>query len=106
MLKWNVLNYDFNKDKIIEYNIFDKEFEYNIKNAIKNKQILNYSELKSYIKKEFKYKYWSRTEYEISVSGLFSKNSEKIDIYKQLEMNLDRITEYINNELRLNFIKE
>ena len=41
------------------------------------------------------------------VGGLFAKHPEefeKIDIYRQIEMNLDRITEYVNKELRLNFI--
>lgn len=103
MLEWKVLNSDFNKDKIIEYNVFNKELENDIKKAVKDKMILNYAELKSYIQKKFRYQYWSRAEYEILVSGLFSKNTEKIDIYRQLEINLDRITEYVNNTLELNF---
>ena len=103
MLEWNVLNYDFNKDEIIEYNVFNKEFENDIKEAVKDKRILNYEELKAYIKIKFQHRYWSRTEYEILVSGLFSDNREKIDIYEQLEMNLDRITEYVNTKLKLEF---
>ena len=103
MLEWKVLNYDFNKDKIIEYNIFNKEFENDIKEAVKDKRILKYEELKAYIKRKFQYQYWSKAEYEILVSGLFSDNIEKIDIYRQLEMNLDTITEYVNTKLKLGF---
>lgn len=103
MLEWKVLNYDFNKDKIIEYNVFNKEFENDIKEAVKDKRILKYEELKAYIKKNFQYQYWSKAEYEILVSGLFSDNIEKIDIYRQLEMNLDTITEYVNTKLKLGF---
>ena len=53
------------------------------------------------------YYYWCKSEFEIEVGGLFAKHQkefEKIDIYRQIEMNLDRITEYVNKELRLNFI--
>lgn len=31
------------------------------------------------------------------------KDFEKIDAYRQIEMNLDRITEYVINELKIDF---
>lgn len=51
--------------------------------------------------------YWCRTEHEILVSDLGSvltTNAEKVDIWRQLEMNLDRIVEYVNMkcDLKLN----
>ena len=44
--------------------------------------------------------YMSRAEYEILVSGLFDKDdAEKIDVWYQLEMNIDAIVEYIIGNL-------
>lgn len=102
-LEWNVLMQDFNSGKIKNYNIFRNDFILEIQSA----KIKTYLELREYIDNWAKYHYWSRTEYEISVGGLFSKypdEFEKIDIYRQIKMNLDRITEYVNNKLQI--IKE
>ena len=47
------------------------------------------------------YNYWSRTEYEISMGPLWPnkledlKEFEKIDVYRQIKMNLDNICKYI-----------
>ena len=39
------------------------------------------------------------------VGGLFEKcKKEKVDIYRQIEMNLDIITDYVNRKLKI--IKE
>ena len=46
-------------------------------------------------------KYWCKSEYEILVGDLSCKASEKIDAFRQIEMNIDRITEYVNKELDL-----
>ena len=102
-LEWNVLMQDFNSGKIKNCNIFGNDFILEIQSA----EIKTYLELREYIDKWAKYHYWSKTEYEIAVGGLFSKypdEFEKIDIYRQIRMNLDRITEYVNNKLQI--IKE
>lgn len=97
-LEWNVLAYDFNTDKIVHYNIFQKHFYIDLEYS-KPKTFL---ELKEFIKKWARYYYWSRTEHEIMVGGLFKNcKVEKVDIYRQIEMNLDRITEYVNKELQI-----
>lgn len=52
------------------------------------------------------YYYWSKCEAEIAVGGLFIKSIEeleKIDIYSQLQPNLDRITEYVIKEMGFRF---
>ena len=97
-LEWNVLIHDFNKDKIKKYNIFRADLFEDIKNA----KCKTFGELREIIDKWAKYHYWSRAEYEIVVGGLFSKypeKFEKIDIYRQIEINLDRITEYVGKNL-------
>lgn len=102
-LEWNVLMQDFNSGKIKNCNIFGNDFILEIQSA----EIKTYLELREYIDNWARYHYWCRAEYEISVGGLFSKypdEFEKIDIYRQIRMNLDRITEYVNNKLQI--IKE
>ena len=103
-LEWNVLIYDFNSRKIKFYNIFRNDFILEIRNKSKSKKIKTYLELKEYINNWAKYHYWSKIEYEIAVGGLFSEypdDFEKMDIYRQIAMNLDRITEYVNNKLQI-----
>lgn len=103
-LEWNVLIYDFNSRKIKLYNIFRNDFILEIRNKSKSKKIKTYLELKEYINNWAKYHYLSKIEYEIAVGGLFSSypdEFEKMDIYKQITMNLDRITEYVNNKLQI-----
>ena len=104
-LEWYVLLYDFNKKKIINYNVMNGIAEL-ISKKIKNGTIYNKETLKEFLKKEYMYRYWSKAEYEILVSGLHNNandDMEKIDIWRQLEMNLDRIVDYINIECDLKF---
>ena len=104
-LEWYVMAHDFNNDKIVPYNIFYNSFPELIHKEIKKKKINNYNELKEYISNWSKYNYWCKAEHEIIVAGLISKGDkeEKIDVDWQIQMNLDRITEYVNNECRLGF---
>lgn len=52
------------------------------------------------------YRYWSKCEHEVIISGLSSRaleDAEKIDVWKQLEINLDNIVEYVNLKCDLKF---
>lgn len=105
-LEWNVLLHDFNKDEIRNYNIFSESSPERIAKLIKRYNICNYDDFKERMKIVFMAQYWSRTEYEIIVSG-FCKNAKeyKIDVWRQIEMNLDRILEYIMREMKIEFNK-
>lgn len=96
-LEWNVYIYDFNNKKIKPYNIFYKDCIKEIVNGVVENRI----DLKQAILKWARYHYWSKTEYEVLIGGVFDlpSNFEKIDIYYQIEMNIDRITEYIYHKL-------
>lgn len=98
-LEWNVLIEDFNTHKIRLYNIFGTYFI----EDLKKEKIESLEDLKEFIDQWARYHYWSRTEYEIMVGGLFNEidEFEKIDVYYQISMNLDRIAEYVNKELGL-----
>lgn len=107
MLSWKVLNYDINKSKVVDYEVFNTKYEEELKKARKNKKFIDRESLKEYLRKDFQYYFWSKTEYEIMVGGLSEKFNipEKIDVYRQLLMNLDRITDYVISECKFKFKK-
>jgi hypothetical protein len=103
-LEWCVLIEDFNSRQIKNYNIFGQKFIEEIHKKVRTKKITNLKELREEIRSWAIYHYWCKSEFEIAVGGLFAKSLEdfeKIDAYRQIEMNLDRITEYVNNTLRI-----
>jgi hypothetical protein len=108
-LEWNVLMADSNTKKITNYNVLDDELIQILhKEIVKNKTITNYEQLKDRIKRWCMHHYWSKCECEIGVGGMFAKypdEYEKIDAWRQIEMNLDRMCEYIIGELKINFDK-
>lgn len=100
MLKWYVLHQSFNKEEIEFYNVL-QGWEERIRKA--RKKVKTKTEFKEWLKKEFMYYYWSRSEYEIVVGGLFSeypKEFKKVDIWSQIEPNLDIVTDYIIKEMK------
>lgn len=101
-LEWNVLNWDFNSNKLIHYNVFYDNYIEELSKLHKKNEISTLADLKEFTSKYF-LNYWSRTEYEIVVGDLFTKQEEmqKVDVYEQLMMNIDRIVEYVNNELEI-----
>jgi hypothetical protein len=106
-LKWNVLLWGFNKKEVVDYNIIRKDLIEKIYKGVKKGDIKDIGELKECIKNWAMYHFWSRSEYEIMVGDLFCKeeNMRKIDAYRQVLMNLDRLAEYINEEMQI-FPKE
>lgn len=105
-LEWNVLNWDNNFKKVKSINILNDNLKITIYKNIKSKKIKNYKELKEFLNREFQYHYWSRSEYEMAICDIFMKNiieAEKIDVYDQIKINLDRITEYIINKMEIEF---
>lgn len=104
-LHWYVLNENFSTRKIEKYNAL----AYWDDNIIKaRKKMKTKAELKEWLKREFMYRYWSKCECEIFVAGLFTKDPkdfQKIDIWTQLEPNLDIITDYIITTLKFKNLK-
>lgn len=103
MLEWYVLRDDFNSREVKRYNCL-ANWEDKIKKA--RKQCKTREELRTWLRKQFMYYYWSKAEHEIQVAGLFAKHEnefKKIDIWYQLELNLDTITDYIILKLKFRF---
>lgn len=105
-LVWNVIDYDFNSKSITSYNILNQYLLMDIQKDINRKKINNYEELKEWLDKEFKYDYWCRAECEMMVGSLYTKSIEeltKIDMYTQIKMNLDTITQLIIDKCQIKF---
>lgn len=103
-LEWNVLYNDFNSKEIKPYNILGYSFPEELAKAIKKNKIENKEQLKEYLKRDFMYHYWCKSEFEIAVGGLHMKDLtefEKIDIWYQIEMNFDNIIDYIILKMQL-----
>ena len=99
-LEWYVLRWDFNTKKVVNYNILQWRKE-DIANEVRRKSIYNKSILREYLKTTFMYDYWSKTECEFYISDLHGDDYEKIDIWRQIEPNLDLIVEYVNSKMEL-----
>ena len=109
-LEWYAFEYDWNKKELVRVNVLGKRFIENIQKVIKRDKINNYESLKSAIRRELIYYYWCKSEHEVMVTDLFPRNYEefennavKIDIWYQLEPNLDRIVEYVIKEMNIKF---
>lgn len=107
-LEWNVLMWDSNAKKVVNYNVLGKELIERLhKEIVRKKTITNYEQLKETVRSWCMYYYCSKCECEIMVGGWFAEEDEfeKIDAWRQIEMNLDRMCEYIMRELQIDFDK-
>ena len=102
-LEWYVLRWDSTTKKVVNYNILYDIIE-DLHREVKAKRVYNKSILREYLKTELMYRYWSKSECEMAVGGLFSIHPdefEKIDMWRQIEPNLNNIVEYVNIKCNL-----
>lgn len=93
-LHWKVLSHDFNKDEIIDYDIFSHAgFVEAVKSA--NRKFKDNESFLDEIDNALRYYFWAKAEHEILVSGLFGKNQAKIDVYGQVKMNWEAFGKYL-----------
>lgn len=86
------------KGKLEYINVIRQDLIDRVKKLIKKNA--DYEEIKKEIDASLMYDYWSKSEYEVIVSNWTGPDFEqKIDIYYQLQPNIDRITEYMIREL-------
>lgn len=101
---FNVLIWDINRDELTHYDIIP----YLLRQYNETRKMSSYKEtpktreeFREFIKKEAMYQWWSRCEYEILVSDWPKHGKEiKIDVYYQVLMNLDIITDIIINIIK------
>ena len=93
MESFNVINYDINRQVFEPYDVMPYlVHEYQ---EAKEKPVTR-DEFKSFVEKAAHYQYWSRCEYEIIlVDWPCQKHEEKWDVYGQVMINLDIVTDIL-----------
>lgn len=102
---FNVIVYDFNRDKFIPYDVipyFVKAYEESKEKDWK-KTPVTFEEFKKFVKDEGMYQFWGRCQYEvILVDWPNQKTERKIDVWEQIEMNLDIVTKILMEKINGN----
>lgn len=105
MATFNVIIYDVNRKRMESYDIIPYLkicYDASKKKRSYKKTPKTFEEFKQFILAEARYQWWARCEYEIILSDWpCQQDSEKWDVYKQVEMNIDVITEVF-----MKYIKE
>ena len=104
ILKYYVIGYDFNENKVYRANIFNNVYIYTrtvelIEKYLEDK---NFEEFHKDLTSTIKHEMWSRFQYEISVNEPFPKDlerSEKIDFFYQFEKNSYMVARFIIDEV-------
>jgi len=105
IVPYYVINWDFNSDKLEFYNVmpyFIDRWKTLKKSRSKYKVMpTSFEEFKSWLKEEAMYQFWARAQYECVVTGWPApKNAHKLDIYQQLEANLDLFTRHFMLQIK------
>lgn len=97
-LVWNVYYYNHNSRKIETHNVFDhwRFIEYSAEAIKKFKD--DTKALEKQIRKELMYHYWSKYEWEVTISPFTTNPTDdeciKVDVYSQVMLNWDIFFEY------------
>lgn len=113
-LEWYCVEWGFNEKRprlinvmrAINIDDLKKKLKYKGKKPTKYNSIKNYEELREYLKSQFMCRFWCRCEYEMIVTSWPPRNDidgTKIDVFDQIAPNIDRITEYVVQVLKLDF---
>lgn len=106
--QFNVLIVNINTDEIEPYDIlpflrccYDETVENNQSNPDYWKIPVTLEDWIDFVDKWCKYQYWSRCEYEFLIQDWpCQKFTKKIDVYKQIKMNLELIARLLYNEYK------
>lgn len=96
IIPFNVINYEFNSKKFEPYDVMP--YLIDCYKKVKRRKCCpkTFDEFKAFVKSESQYQFWSRCEYEIILSDWPSGNEQKkIDVYEQIMMNLDLVTDLL-----------
>lgn len=95
---FNIMNWDFNSDSLVQYDVLPY-FRECYKELNKNKRPVTVDEWKEFVKSKGMYQYWGRCEYEMIVTGWPQQKREiKIDVWQQIEMNIEVIVNILMEE--------
>lgn len=98
-LEWNVFVHDINKRQMKIFNVFNHgRYRQEIIELLNCRYDYTLEEFKEKVKASTMYYYWCKCEWEILIApwvGDFDKESVKIDVYKQLEINWNHYIKYL-----------
>ena len=92
---WSVYVYDFNKQQVEIYNIFNhRSFNYTWNQLLHEN--ISKETFAQKIESELHYYFWGKCEWEIEIVDHlgFLKNGLKTDVYQQVMLNFDMFVEY------------
>lgn len=97
--KFNVIIYDINRHKFDSYDVMPYLRECYQEARAKDKPVTT-TQFQEFVKSNAMYQWWSRCEYEIILRCWPSLNvEEKWDVYQQVMMNIELITELLMKDL-------
>jgi len=105
MNQFNVLNWDINRNELESYDVLPY-FRSCYEECRKKDRPVTADEWKEFVKSRGMYRFWSNAVYEFEVSRWphsKDRNNDrhiKIDIWQQIEMNLDLIVELLMKEYK------
>lgn len=95
----NVFVYNINERHIEVFNVFNHgRYRQEIIKLLNHRNDLTLEEFREKVKLSTMYYYWCKCEWEILIAPLigdFDKESIKIDVYRQLEMNWNHYIKYL-----------
>lgn len=100
-LHFYVLNYDFNKKKVVSFNIFNNIHVYEATLQLVddyNDNKYSFEEFVNELIKIVQWQEWGRREYEISVGDAFETNLERFekwDCFEQFKPNAEMFAHYL-----------
>lgn len=98
-LKWNVFVHNINAKQMKVFNVFNhKRYRQVIIELLNHRDEYTLEGFEKIVKSSTMYCYWCKCEWEILIAPLigdFDKESVKIDVYMQLEMNWDHYIKYL-----------
>ena len=103
MKSFNVINWNPNKQKFEAYNVIPYLINSynNCKKEGYKRLPTTYEEFKDFVIDEARYQFWGRCEYEIIlVDWPCQKTEEKWDVFEQIMMNIDIITNIVIEECK------
>lgn len=96
-MEWNAYCYNINTKEIEPMNIFrHSRFANDVIKAMRTCETKE--AFAEDVRHSLAYYFWSKSEYEILISGLFDSDKEyKVDIYSQVMLNYDKFINYLWN---------
>lgn len=103
VMPYNVIVWDINRDAISYYDIMPYLINmWDVERKSKHKVFVDGTEMpsdregiKAFILSVSKYQFWCRCEYEVIVTSWpVGKSDHKLDVYQQIENNIDVITDH------------